>query len=173
MITSCGPRPRLATPYDTIPYHAIPYHTAPHIRWPLSTRTHVARRSSKGVDRNGHSFARNIPHTLVCALVGWSIVLVQVYHKIPTEVLLDGCVRGSREDTLIGRRRLSDRLREPGCVETRLVALRLVGGISAEEFADRLKGYGGQVRVCVSVSHVRVASEFITKIDFLQGDTCG
>eukprot|EP00903_Cladosiphon_okamuranus_P007176 g6968.t1 len=67
-----------------------------------------------------------------------------VYHKIRTGVLLDGCERGSPEDTRVGRRPLSDRLREPGCVETRLVALRLVGSISAEEFADRLKGYGGK-----------------------------
>ena len=74
-----------------------------------------------------------------------------MYHKIPTGVLLDGCDRGSEDDTLVGRRPLSDRLCEPGCVETRLVALRLVGGLSAEEFADRLKAYGGQVCVCVCV----------------------
>lgn len=75
---------------------------------------------------------------------------MQVYHKIPTGVLLDGCDRGTPEDTRVGGRRpLSDRLREPGCVETRLVALRLVGAISAEEFADRLKGYGGKVCACV------------------------
>lgn len=72
-----------------------------------------------------------------------------MYHKIPTGVLLDGCGRGAREDALVGRRPLSDRLGEPGCVETRLVALRLVGGLSAEEFADRLMGYGGQVCACV------------------------
>ena len=71
-----------------------------------------------------------------------------MYYKIPTGVLLDGCDNRSREDTLVGRRPLSDRLREPGCVETRLVALRLVGGMSAGEFADRLRGYGGQV-LCV------------------------
>lgn len=82
---------------------------------------------------------------------------LQVYHKIPTGVLLDGCDRGSREDTPVGRRPLSDRLCEPGCVESRLVALRLVGGISAEEFADRLKGYGGQVCVVNSEGFGREA----------------
>lgn len=73
----------------------------------------------------------------------------QVYHKIPTGLLLAGCPRGSREDTPVGRGSLSDRLGEPGCVETRLVALRLQGNVSAEEFANRLRGYGGQVCVCV------------------------
>ncbi|CAM9807672.1 unnamed protein product [Pylaiella littoralis] len=67
-----------------------------------------------------------------------------VYHKIPTGLLLAGCPRGSREDTPVGRGSLSDRLGEPGCVETRLVALRLQGNVSAEEFANRLRGYGGQ-----------------------------
>lgn len=70
-----------------------------------------------------------------------------MYHKIPTGLLLDGCARGSPEDTAVGRRPLSDRLGDPGCVETRLVALRLMGRISAVEFADRLGRCGGQVCV--------------------------
>lgn len=47
---------------------------------------------------------------------------------------------------MVGGRSLSDRLAEPGCLEARLVALRLLGSISAREFADSVEGYGGRVR---------------------------
>ncbi|CAN0037806.1 unnamed protein product, partial [Ectocarpus sp. 13 AM-2016] len=67
-----------------------------------------------------------------------------VYHKIPTALLLGGCARGRTEDLLLARRPLSDRLGDPGCVETRLVAFRLEGHISAEEFAGRLGECRGQ-----------------------------
>ncbi|CAN0499500.1 unnamed protein product [Ectocarpus sp. 8 AP-2014] len=67
-----------------------------------------------------------------------------VYHKIPTALLLGGCTRGSPEDLLLARRPLSDRLGDPGCVETRLVAFRLEGHISAEDFAGRLGECRGQ-----------------------------
>lgn len=77
--------------------------------------------------------------------------LPQVYHKIPTALLLGGCARGSPEDVLLARRPLSDRLGDPGCVETRLVAFRLEGHISAEEFVGRLGGCRGQVRLSEGV----------------------
>lgn len=69
-----------------------------------------------------------------------------MYYQVSIDVLVDGCAKGSDEDEEVGGRRLSDRLGEPGCLETRLVALRLLGKISAEEFAGGLEGYGGQVR---------------------------
>lgn len=69
-----------------------------------------------------------------------------MYYQISIDVLVDGCAKGSREDEEVGGRRLNDRLAEPGCLETRLVALRLLGRITAEEFAGGLGGYGGQVR---------------------------
>ncbi|CBN76487.1 conserved unknown protein [Ectocarpus siliculosus] len=68
----------------------------------------------------------------------------EVYHKIPTALLLGGCARGSPEDLLLAQRPLSDRLGDPGCVETRLVTFRLEGHISAEEFAGRLGECRGQ-----------------------------
>ncbi|CAM9754506.1 unnamed protein product, partial [Laminaria digitata] len=67
-----------------------------------------------------------------------------VYWQVSIDVLVEGCAKGSEEDEEVGGRRLSDRLGEPGCVETRLVALRLLGRITAEEFAGGLEGYGGQ-----------------------------
>ena len=76
-----------------------------------------------------------------------------MYWKISIDVLLDGCAEGSEEDEEVGGRRLSDRLREPGCLETRLVALRLLGRITAEEFASGLEGYRGQVRA-LSLIHI-------------------
>lgn len=69
-----------------------------------------------------------------------------MYYQVSIDVLVDGCAKDSEEDEEVGGRRLSDRLGEPGCVETRLVASRLLGKISAEEFAGGLEGYGGQVR---------------------------
>ena len=69
-----------------------------------------------------------------------------MYYEISIDVLVDGCAKGSKEDETVGGRRLSDRLAEPGCLEARLVALRLLGRITAEEFLGGLEGYGGQVR---------------------------
>lgn len=70
----------------------------------------------------------------------------QVYHQVSIDALVDGCAKDSEKDEEVAGRRLSDRLREPGCLETRLVALRLLGRISAEEFTVGIEGYGGQVR---------------------------
>lgn len=72
----------------------------------------------------------------------------QVYYKIPTRQLIEGCAAAGRggDDGVVGGRSLSDRLAEPGCLETRLVALRLLGSVSARDFADSVQGCGGRVR---------------------------
>lgn len=83
----------------------------------------------------------------------------KVYYKIPLRRLLgeeasaaagqDGRAVGVRapgEQEVVQGRPLSDRLSEPGCVETRLVALRLLGAMSAEEFRKSIGETGGKVR---------------------------
>ncbi|CAM9814166.1 unnamed protein product [Ectocarpus fasciculatus] len=85
-----------------------------------------------------------------------------VYHKIPTGLLLGGCARGSPEDMLLARRPLSDRLGEPGCVETRLVAFRLEGHISAEEFAGRLGGCRGQASPAATAALCRAVESAVS-----------
>lgn len=70
----------------------------------------------------------------------------QVYHKIPVGRLLEGegPVEGV-EDAVVRGRRLSERLAEPGCRETCLVALRLMGRISADVFERSCQETGGKV----------------------------
>lgn len=70
-----------------------------------------------------------------------------MYHKIPLSCLVqsEGLGEEAEEDIVVRGRRLSERLAEPGCRETRLVALRLLGMISEQEFALTCKESRGKV----------------------------
>lgn len=74
------------------------------------------------------------------------LLLTQVYHKIPVARLLGQMhpADGMKDDIVQGRA-LSERLVDSGCQETRLVALRLSGQISAEEFRRSCREIGGKV----------------------------
>lgn len=72
-----------------------------------------------------------------------------MYFRISLGLLLDGCAPGSAADETVGSRPLSSRLRDPGCIETRLVASRLLERISSEEFAEGVRtSTGGKVGPC-------------------------
>ena len=126
--------------------------SSPSIHEPTSTNVALEHRDSRSWAASRATTRRDrllfklyicLGTTDNCSLFAWIIFPPQVFFKISIDLLLDGCEPGSDEDDTVGDRPLSSRLHDPGCVEARCVASRLLERTSAEGFTDGIRRLDG------------------------------